>query len=160
MAYTAITAKAFRQKAGSLAEKIATELGLIDTELEAIEAEYDTSVALMSGRPIDLSEAAETVIVFIADRAYTISAAYLCYTEASSADTGVNIKVGKLIVGTDDDDYFVAAVATEVSKEAGYRKSLTLAKDDIAEGDIITINSAGSKVGTGEVALQLYLTRA
>ena len=160
MTYTSITAKRLRQEAGSLAKKLATEFGLIDTELEAIEAEYDTSVAMMSGRPIDLSGAGETVIAFIADRAYTITAAYLCYTEASSADAGVNVKVGKLIVGTDDDDYFVTAVATETGKEAGYRKSLTLAKDDIAEGDIITINSAGSKTGAGAVTLQLELTRA
>jgi len=160
MTYTAKTVKEFRQESGSLAEKITSELTLIDAELETIETEYDKSVAMMSGRPIDLSGAAETVIAFVADQAYTISAAYLCYTEVSSADAGVNIKVGKLIVGTDDDDYFVVAVATEVSKEAGYRKSLTLAKDDIAEGDIVTINSAGSKAGTGEVTLQLYLIRA
>ena len=160
MAYTAKTVKEFRQESGTPAEKITSELTLIDAELEAIETEYDKSVALMSGRPIDLSGSAETVIAFVADRAYTISAAYLCYTEASSGDVGINIKVGKLIVGTDDDDYFIVAVATEVSKEAGYRKSLTLVKDDIAEGDIVTINSAGSKTGTGEVTLQLYLTRA
>ena len=160
MVYTAITTKRLRQEAGSLAKKLATEFGLIDTEFETIEAEYDKSVAQMSGRPIDLSGAAETAIAFIADQRYTISAAYLCYTEASSVNTGVNIKVGKLIVGTDDDDYFVVAVATETEKEAGYRKALTLVKDDIEEGDIITINSAGSKTGGGEVTLQLYLTRA
>ena len=153
MTYTSITAKRFRQEAGSLAKKLAAEFALV-------EAEYNTSVEMMSGRPIDLSGTGETVIAFVADRAYTLSAAYLCYTEASSADAGVNVKVGKLIVGTDDDDYFVAAVATETGKEAGYRKSLTLAKDDIAEGDIITITSAGGKTGTGEVTLQLYLTRA
>lgn len=159
MAYTSITTKRFRQEKGTLAEKLATEFGLIDTELEALEAEYDTSVASLL-TPLDLSGAAATAIVFVADRAYTLTEADLIYTEASSADTGVNVKVGKLIVGTDDDDFFVAAVASEVSKEAGYRKSLTLAQTAIAEGDVITINSAGSKTGTGEVILQLYLTRA
>lgn len=153
MTYTSITTKEFRRKKGTLAEKITNELALIA-------AEYDTSVVSMSGRPIDLSGAADTVIVFTADRAYTLTAANLVYTEASSADAGVNIKVGKLIVGTDDDDFFVAAVATETSKEAGYLKSLTLAQTAIAEGDTITINSAGSKTGTGAVTLQLYLTRA
>lgn len=152
MGYTAVTAKRFRSEAGSLAKKLVTEFGLI-------KAEYDTEVVAMT-TPLDLSGSAATNIVFIADRAYTLSAANLCYTELSSADTGINIKVGKLIVGTDDDDYFVAAVATEVSKEAGYRQALTLAATDIAEGDIVTVNSAGGKTGTGEVVLQLELTRA
>lgn len=159
MAYTSITAKRYRHEKGTPAEKLATEFGLIDAEFEALEAEYDTSVASLL-TPLDLSGSAVTAIVFIADRAYTLTEADLVYTEASSADTGVNVKVGKLIVGTDDDDFFVAAVASEVSKEAGYRKSLTLAQTAIAEGDIITINSAGGKTGTGEVILQLYLTRA
>lgn len=151
MTYTANTAARLRKESGSLAMKLTAEFGLI-------KAEYDTEVALMQV-PLDLSGAAKTSIAFVADRAYTINYAYLVYTEVSSADAGVNIKVGKLIVGTDDDGYFVAAVATEVSKEAGYRKSLTLLQTAVAAGDVITINSAGGKTGTGEVILQLYLTR-
>jgi len=159
MTYIAKTVKELRIEAGSDMAKIASELGLIDAELDAMQSDLETVPATMHGRPIDLSGAGETVIVFIADRAYTLTAVYLAYTELSSADAGINIKVGKLIVGTDDDDYFVAAVATEVSKEAGYRKALTLLQTAIAEGDIITINSAGGKTGTGEVVLQLYLTK-
>lgn len=153
MSYTATTAKAFRTTKGTLSEKLATEFS-------NIQSEYEGKTTSLLGRPSDLSGTAETAITFIADRAYTISAAYLVYTEASSADAGVNIKVGKLIVGTDDDDYFVAAVATEISKEAGYRKELTLAQTSVVEGDIITFNNAGSKTGIGEVTLQLYLIRA
>ncbi len=153
MAYTAVTPREWRQKGGSLSKKLAAEFS-------AMQADLETIPVLMAGRPLDLSGSAETVIVFVADRAYTLTAAYLVYTELSSADAGINIKVGKLIVGTDDDDYFVAAVATEVSKEAGYRKSLTLLQTAITEGDVITINSAGGKTGTGEATLQLYLTRA
>jgi hypothetical protein len=41
MAYTAKTVKQLRQKSGSLLQKIATELGLVDTELAALEAEID-----------------------------------------------------------------------------------------------------------------------
>lgn len=152
MAYTAITAQVFRSKAGSLSKKLAAEFGLIA-------AEYGAGV-VSSQTPLDLSGSASTGIVFVADRAYTLSAAYLVYSEASSADVGVNIEVGKLVVGTDDPDFFVTAVATEASQEAGYRKSLTLAQTAIAEGDIVTITSAGGKTGVGEIILQAELIRA
>lgn len=152
MTYTAITTQAFRQKKGTLAEKLNTEFGLI-------EAEYDTEMRTMP-TAMDLSGSAITHNVFVADRAYTITAAYLVFTEASSADTGINMIMGKIIVGTDDDNYFVTAVASAVSKETGFRQALTLAQTAIAEGDIVTVNSAGGKTGTGEVILQLYLTRA
>lgn len=153
MVYSSISGKSFRERAGSLSKKLAVEFGLI-------QAEYEKESVSILGAPIDLSGAGVTLTAFVADRGYTITAAYLVYTEVSSANAGVNIKVGKTIVGTDDDDYFVASVATEVSKEAGYRKSLTLLKTAVVEGDIITINCAGSKTGTGAVTLQLYLTRA
>ena len=159
MAYTSITTKRFRQEKGTLAEKLATEFGLIDTELEALEAEYDTSV-ISSLTAIDLSGAAAVELVFVADRAYTITEANLVFIEVSSADTGSNVEVGKLIVGTDDPNFFVTAVASAVSKEAGYRQELTLVQTAIAEGDVITITSAGGKTGTGTVILQLLLTRA
>lgn len=133
-------------------KKLAAEFALIG-------AEYDTEVASLLS-PIDLSGSGVLENVFVADRAYTLTAAYLVYTEASSADAGSNISVGKVFVGTDDVDFFVAAVASEASQETGYRKSLTLLQTAIAEGDIVTITSAGGKTGTGEVLLQLYLTRA
>jgi len=37
MAYTAITAKEFRHRKGTLAEKLSVEFGLIDAELESLE---------------------------------------------------------------------------------------------------------------------------
>jgi len=152
MTYTSKTAKQLRQKSGTLLKKLATEFGLIQDE-------YDTEVA--SGlTAIDLSGSGVTVNVFVADRAYTLSAAYLAFTEASSADTGKTVSVGKVFVGTDDSDFFVTAVATEASKETGYRQELTLVKTAIAEGDIITVTSEGGKAGTGAVIPQLYLTRA
>lgn len=38
MAYTAVTAKAFRNKAGTLAKKISGEFVLVDDELASLEA--------------------------------------------------------------------------------------------------------------------------
>jgi len=40
MTYTAITAKKFRQKTGSLADKITTEFGLIDTEIDMNKSKF------------------------------------------------------------------------------------------------------------------------
>jgi hypothetical protein len=51
MTYTAITVKKFRQKTGSLAEKICTELGLIDTEIDTI----NTAINLNKSKFIDLT---------------------------------------------------------------------------------------------------------
>ena len=51
MTYTAITVKKFRQKAGSLVEKICTELGLIDTEIDTI----NTAIDLNKSKFIDLT---------------------------------------------------------------------------------------------------------
>lgn len=109
---------------------------------------------------VNLSGSAALVPVFYASKPYTIKEATLAYTEASSANTGVNVSVGKLIVGTDSAVYFVAAEASEVSKEAGYTKVLDLAKDDVAAGDIITFSCAGGKTGTGKVVLCLTLKGA
>jgi len=152
MTYTPITAKRFRSEAGSLAKKIATELGLIQSEYETVVASGLTA--------IDLSGAGVMENVFIADRPYTLTAAYLVFTEASSADAGSNVSVGKVFIGTDDVDFFVTAVGSVASQETGDRQALTLVNTAVAEGDIITITSTGGKTGTGEVLLQLYLTRA
>lgn len=109
---------------------------------------------------VDLSATGSTEVVFVADRAYTITSAKLAYTELTSADVGKAITVGKLIVGTDDANFFVTTVNTEVSKEAGYIKALTLAKTAVAAGDIITFTSAGGKTGTGKAVLVLALSQA
>ena len=126
--------------------------------LDAMQTDLETVMAF-SQVAVDLSGSAATVFAFVADRAYTISAAYFVFTEASSADTGVNISVGKIFVGTDDVDYFVNEVANDVSKETGYRQTLTLLQTAVVAGDVITLVSAGGKTGTGEGVLQLLLTK-
>jgi|GEM_PF-4345701 len=55
--YTAITAKRLRQEAGSLAKKLATEFGLIDTELAA----HDTELAALDGA--NAEEVAESNVI-------------------------------------------------------------------------------------------------
>jgi len=126
--------------------------------LDEMQTDFET-ICVSSQVPVDLSGAASTKYVFVADRAYTISEANFVFTEASSADAGVNIAVGKVIVGTDDVDYFVDEVASAASKETGYRQSLTLLQTAVAEGDVITLTNSGSKTGTGEGVLQLLLVK-
>lgn len=108
----------------------------------------------------DLSGSASTHFLFVADRAYTIEECYAVYVEASSADAGIKLNIGKMIVGTDDPDYFVDDVDTLASKETGYRQSLTLTNTTVAEGDVIYFTNAGGKVGTGNVIISMVLKRA
>ena len=97
---------------------------------------------------LDLSGGAQAdVIILHSERAATLTKATALYTEASSADAGVNISVGK----EGSAAYYVAAHASETDKAAWYTKDLTLAQTAIAVGDTVTCGSAGAKVGTGEI---------
>lgn len=97
---------------------------------------------------VDLSGSAETLICFHTERKAEIINAYFLYTEASSADTGITVEIGK----ESDRDYYYTGT-TEVSKAIWYTKQVTLLKKDIVAGDTVTFYSAGSKVGTGEIML-------
>lgn len=96
---------------------------------------------------MDLSGAAVAGNVILhPTQACTLLSARVLYTEASSADAGVAIKIGK---ETDDDYYFTGTSATSQSQWA--ETSLTLLKTDVAAGDTVICSSAGGKTGTGEV---------
>lgn len=97
---------------------------------------------------VDLSGSAATLVCLHTERKATIINAYLLYTEASSADAGITVEVGK----ESDRDYYYTGT-TEVSKAIWYSKTLTLLKNDLAAGDTITFYSAGGKTGTGEIML-------
>ena len=127
--------------------------------LDAMQTDLETQIIF--GPQFDLSDAggSSTKGFFYADQSYTIAWAKLVYLEASSADAGVQISIGKITEGEADPDYFVDEVASEKSKEIGYAKTLTLLKTEVAEGDIITFTSAGGKTGTGEVVPVLKLIR-
>lgn len=103
-----------------------------------------------SSTSLDLSGAAATLIALHCERACTLVKATLLYTEASSGDAGIAIKIGK----ETDDDYFYTGT-TEVSKSQWYSKNVTLLQTAVGAGDTIIISSAGSKVGTGEIMLVL-----
>lgn len=83
----------------------------------------------------------------------TLLRAILLYTEASSSDAGVAIKIGK---ETDDDYYYTGT--SETSKSQWYEKEVTLLATDIAAGDTVVCSCAGGKTGTGEVLVCIEYT--
>lgn len=125
--------------------------------LDAMQTDLETQIIF--GPQFDLSGTGSTKGFFYADQSYTIAWAKLVYLEASSSAAGVNIAIGKIIEGADDPDYFVDEVPSEKSKGAGYVKTLTLLKTEVAEGDVITFTNAGGKDGAGEVVPVLKLIR-
>ncbi len=99
---------------------------------------------------VDLSGAAAVVVALHCERACTLIKATILYTEASSADAGVAIKIGK---ETDDDYYYTGT--SEVSKALWYSKNVTLLQTAVGAGDTVLFSSAGGKAGTGELMLIL-----
>lgn len=108
---------------------------------------------------LDLSGAAVDNEIFIAPDNCCLVMYDIVYTEASSADAGVNIRIGRYQDGVAlDDDYF-DVTTSEVSQNLGaktrvYTASLT--QYQLTAGDVVTVGTAGSKTGTGEVMLVLY----
>lgn len=104
----------------------------------------------------DLSGGATTLVTLHPEQACQLIRAHLLYTEASSADAGITVEIGK---ETDRDYYYTGT--TEINKALWYSKTVTLLKTDIAAGDTVTFYSPGAKAGTGEIMLVIdYLTGA
>ena len=96
---------------------------------------------------LDLSGAAQSnVVILHTTRNLTLLKLTALYTEASSADAGVSIKVGK----ESDDDYFYTGTSA-VSKAQWYEDDLTLLQTDLSAGDTLICSCAGGKAGTGEI---------
>lgn len=99
--------------------------------------------------PFDLSGSAKTYY-FHTEETFYLSNLYFTYSEASSADAGITIKIGK----ESDDDYHYTGT-TEVSKSQWYTKELTLLATKVSAGDTLIINCAGGKTGAGEVFVEI-----
>jgi parallel beta-helix repeat protein len=110
---------------------------------------------------LDLSGSAIDVPVFHVTCASQIAGYTIVYTEASSADAGVSIRIGRYQDGVAlDDDYF-DITTSEVSKNLGYSLFVgtsALTKRILAAGDTITVGTAGGKTGTGEVRVVLHIS--
>lgn len=106
-----------------------------------------------------LSGAATEAIVFVADRTYAILSVGFIYTEASSADAGVNLDVKA-------DGTSLLTYTSEVSKARGavvpYQNTDGTAPlftgRTITAGQALSVASAGGKTGTGKVMAVLWLS--
>lgn len=103
---------------------------------------------------LDLSGVAQSDIPILhSSKACTLTKAILVYTEASSADAGVAIKIGK----ESDNDYYYTGTS-ETSKAQWYTKDVTLLNTDLAAGDTVVCSNAGGKTGTGEILVCIEYT--
>ena len=116
--------------------------------------EYQSEHIVAGATSLDLSGAAVDQYVFhnnSGGNAYVNKATFL-YTEASSGDAGITVKIGK----ESDDDWFFTGT-TEISKSQFYTKDVTLLKNVLGDGDTLIFDSAGGKTGTGEIKLILEI---
>lgn len=111
---------------------------------------------------LDLSGGATDLVTFFAECPCQLVGYSILYTEASSADAGVAIRVGRYQDGVAlDDDYFDISTS-EVSKNMGYAKHFAtgdLTQVLLAAGDTVTIGTAGGKGDGGEVMLILQIAK-
>lgn len=111
---------------------------------------------------LDLSGNNSDINVFHAGMKYALIRYDILYTEASSADAGVAVRIGRYQDGIAlDNDYF-DVVTSEANKNLGYVKTIKnseLTNKEIAKGDSITVGTAGGKTGTGDVSIILYLVK-
>ncbi|KKN21387.1 hypothetical protein LCGC14_0925720, partial [marine sediment metagenome] len=112
---------------------------------------------------LDLSGGATDTEVFHAQHDMAIVGYTIYYTEASSGDAGVVVRIGRYQDGVAlDGDYF-DSVTSEINKNLGYQKvmvSSDMTQKAIAAGDTITVGTAGGKAGTGEVRIVLRIIEA
>jgi hypothetical protein len=99
---------------------------------------------------IDLSGAAVSHAVIFPTIDMRLRAATIGYTEASSADAGVAVRVGTYANNT----YFASATSA-VSQAQGTQTAMTLTKTDIRAGTPIVVSCAGGKTGAGELQVSL-----
>lgn len=108
---------------------------------------------------LDLSDAAIDSITFVATAPSALVGYKIFYSEGSSADAGVDIRIGRIAAGSLDDDYF-DITTSEASKALGNSTDILtadLAQTFIAEGDAITVGTAGGKTGAGKVIVSLKI---
>lgn len=100
---------------------------------------------------LDLSGGAQSdVVLEHFSGGATVVKVLLLYTEASSADAGVAIKIGK---ETDDDYYYTGT--SEINKAKWYENDVALLQTAVAAGNTVVCSNAGGKTGTGEILVCL-----
>lgn len=74
----------------------------------------------------------------------------IIYDEASSADAGVAVRIGKIGSAS----YF-SSYTTEVSKSAGSVVNLSRITATLAPGETLTVECDGEKTGAGTISVQI-----
>jgi hypothetical protein len=181
MTYTAITRTAFRQKAGTLSEKLATEFALIDTELDTL-AGADTTLTTATGKAaikyahltaglgtrtavattgVDLASGSDAVYygVFAPGVAITIVGMVTCLNETYAKDT-----TDAIITIKDRTASPVTKVTYTLPIGGSAAKTIvtttSIASASVASTDILDlyITATGSSSGTGYVDVWLKYT--
>lgn len=123
--------------------------GIVSLTADEINTILGTRQAAQASSILDLSGGAiSSLVIFHTTVACTLLKVILLYTEASSADAGVGLTIGKQ---TDADYYYTGD--SEASKAEWYEKEVTLLQTAIAAGDTVICGTAGGKVGTGNVLI-------
>lgn len=121
-----------------------------DNELY-LKARLDVAGYAKAYAVLDLSGAAQSdVILEHFSGGAKLVKVLLVYTEASSGDAGVAVKIGK---ETDDDYYYTGT--SEINKAKWYEKNVALLQTAVVAGDTVICSSAGGKTGTGEILVCL-----
>jgi predicted GTPase len=96
--------------------------------------------------------------VFFAPTDCVLPSYRIFYTEATSADAGVDIRVGRYADGVALDDDYYDISTSEVSEGIGHEgffPTSTLTNQVIPAGYVVTVGTAGGKVGVGAARLVL-----
>lgn len=101
---------------------------------------------------IDLGGASSSQSVYTAVNALTVALVRVIYEEATSADAGVAIRVGKIGSAS-----FFSTFTSEINKSIGNVTTLTLTNTTLAAGETMIVECDGNKAGTGAVTVQIEL---
>lgn len=101
-------------------------------------------------QPIVLAGPAVYEPLMAAQSTTTLRLALITYDEASSADAGVAVRIGKIGSAS----YF-ATYTTEVSKAAGSVVNLPQITNTLAPGETLTVECDGNKTGAGTISVQI-----
>lgn len=104
-------------------------------------------------RPIQLSGDDVYESLYTTESTTSIRAMRVIYDESTSADAGVEIRIGKIGFANK-----FATFTTEVSKTAGELTWLPKTANFLVAGETLTVECDGGKVGDGVVSVQIELS--
>lgn len=101
-------------------------------------------------KPIELAGPATYESLHTAESSMNLRSAKVIYDEASSADAGVAVRIGKIGSAS----YF-KTYTTEVSMTVGKVINLSQISLPLAAGETLTVECDGNKTGAGMISIQV-----